>query len=253
LPGKDPIRRELDLGFAATVTRHDYVYWSKGALWSVARSGKTSAKPRLLVPVPEQPQRVVSDIGGDELAWLEHSRDGHHAIVTMASSRAQRLYVSREPIDALMLLGDTVFFVERPSGEQWRIGRVSRSGEAPSFTAARPGRWPALLGGRHDVVYYDGNRRAVIALTRDLQQERTLGADVICSPLAAAANVYCANPDGIVELKAGQAPRRVTERSRYLVAGLATFGERLALLSDVARAGQDQLAVSVVTPSAAVP
>jgi len=37
LPGKEPLTRSIDLGFAATVTRKNYVYWSRGALWSEPR------------------------------------------------------------------------------------------------------------------------------------------------------------------------------------------------------------------------
>lgn len=242
--GEEPVRTPLDLGFAATVGNQGYVYWSKGAFWTAKRGG--SEAPLRIGSLAEQPQRIVASRSGTELAWLERSRDGHYSIAKLASRRAKPLYRSPGSIDALALLGDAVFFIERPGSGKWRVGRVPLDGAAASFTDEKPGRWPAMLDGGEELVFYDGNRRDVVALSLDLQRERTLAKDFICSPLAVAAHVYCANVDGIFELQPTGQPRRVLEGPGHVVTALAASSSSLAFVSDVGEHGQDQLAVSVV-------
>jgi hypothetical protein len=245
VPGEPPGQRPLDLGFAATVGGQGYLYWSKGALWSAKRGG--SGAPARLGPLAEQPQRIVASRSGTELAWLERSATGRYAIAKLASRRTQPLYRSLGSIDTLTLLGDAVFFVERPSSGGWRVGRVALAGGLPSFSAEKPGRWPAMLDGGEELVFYDGNRREVVALSLDLQRERTLVKDFICSPLAvAAARVYCANVDGVFELRSQGEPRRLVDEPGQVVTALAATSSRLAFVSDVGNRGQDQLALSVV-------
>lgn len=244
VPGQAPVRRLLELGFSATATHQDYVYWSKGALWSAKRVGPGAPQRLAFVALP--PQRLVASGAGKELAWLEHS-DGNYAIAKLANRRAERLYRSPGSIDAVALLRGAVFFIERPSSRDWRVGRVALAGGPATFTAERPGRWPAMLAGDEELVFYDGNRRAVIALSLDLQRERTLVQDFICSPWAVAAHVYCANVDGVYELSSSGEPRPIVAGTRHAVASLAASNGRLAFVSDVGERGQDQLAVSVVT------
>ncbi|MEI9937570.1 MAG: hypothetical protein WDO69_10155 [Pseudomonadota bacterium] len=246
LPGKEPLQRALDLGFAATVTRGSYVYWSAGAIWSASRRVPSSATKKL-ADLDEQPQRFVADLAGDAFAWLAHSADDRYAIDTLASRSVKRLYTSPGSIDALTMIGDVVYFVERPDGTGWRIARVKLSGGDATFTARKTGRWPAMLRGNRDhLVFYDGNQRDVLTLSPDLQQERTLAKDFICSPLALAADVYCSTMEGIFELPIVGKPQRVAAASRNLITNLAASAERLAFISDVGGQGQDQLAVNVV-------
>jgi hypothetical protein len=244
--GKEPRRRALDLGFAATVTRQSYVYWSKGALWSAARRAPTSDAPQQLAALSEQPQQLVADIAADELAWLHHSHDDRYAIEKLEQRRVKRLYTSSGSIDTLTMLGRAIYFVERPSAAGWRIGRVELAGGEATFTELKTGRWPALLRGRDEVVYYDGSRRQVLSMAFDLKRERTLATDFICSPLTASVAVYCSSLDGIFELSGSGQPQRLVAASANVVAGLAASSEQLAFVADAGLPGQDRLSVSVV-------
>ncbi len=256
LPGKDPLERALDLGFAATVTRHSYVYWSQGAIWSASRRAPKSGGATKLAALAEQPQRLVADIAGDEFAFLLRSEGERYTLCKLENRRVKTLYTSPGSIDALSLIGDALYFVERPAAASWRIGRVKLAGGLATFTTSKSGRWPALLRGAKDLVYYDGARRDVLSLSPDLQQERTLAKDFICSPLAVSAHVYCSTMEGVFELSATGKPRQVVAASRYLITNLAVSSERLAFISDVGGHGQDQLAVNAVpltTPAAEPP
>jgi len=247
LLGEEPLERALDLSFAATVTRQSYVYWSQGAIWSEARRATKPGGATKLAALVEQPQRFVADIARDEFAFLAHSTDDHYSIHKLEQRRVKTLYTSPGSIDALTMIGDALYFVERPSNADWRIARVKLSGGKVSFTASKTGRWPATLSGtKSDLVYYDGNRRDVLALSPDLEQERVLAKDFICSPLAVGANVYCSTMEGIFELSATSKPRQIVAASRKLITNLAVSSERLAFITDVGGHGQDQLAVNVV-------
>jgi len=245
-PGEAPRKRMLDLGFAAAVSRRSYVYWSKGALFSAARAGSASTEPSRLVALSESPLRIVADIAGDGLAWLERSAGDRYVLATLHDRRIERLYTSPGSIDALSMTGDALYFVERPSAAGFRIGRVKLAGGEATFTSVKSGRFPAMLGAGREIVYYDGTRRQVLALSRELDRERVLATDFICSPLAAAVNVYCAGVEGIYELSAAAAPRLLVTPSSGVVASLAVGAERLAFVADVGERGQDRLAVRAV-------
>lgn len=250
LPGKAPEQRALDLGFAATVTRKSYVYWSRASIWSESRRAATLGGPTKLAALAAQPQRFVADIARDEFAFLSRSEDDRYAISKLEHGRVKRLYTSPGSIDALTMLGDALYFVERPGNAGWRIARLKLSGGDATFTASKTGRWPASLSGVKELVYYDGSRRDVLTLSPDLQQERTLAKDFICSPLAVGASVYCSTMEGVFELQATGTPRQVVAASRHLITNLAASSARLALVTDVGGQGQDQLAVNVVSLSA---
>lgn len=243
LPGKAPLTRTIDLGFAATVTRKNYIYWSHGALWSEPRRAPNPSGAVKLASLAEQPQRIVADIGADEFAWLSKSADDRYTLSKLENRRVKTLYTSPGSIDALTMIGDALFFVERPDGANWRIARVQLSGGKATFSADKSGRWPALLRGTKDVVYYDGTRRGVLSLSPDLQHERVLAEDFICSPLSVSANVYCSTMEGIFELSAAGTRRQVVPAPRQLITTLAANAARLVFVSDAGAQGKDQLAV----------
>ena len=245
-PGQAPLTRAIELGFAATVTKKSYVYWSRGAIWSEPRSAPKPASATKLGAVPEQPQRIVADIAGSEFALLLHTEGARDSIAKLANQRPKILYASPGSIDALTMIGDALYFVERASGAGWRLGRVKLAGGEVIFSAEKSGRWPALLRGVEDLVYYDGARRDVLSLSLDLQQERTLAKDFICSPFAALANVYCSTMEGVFELSATSKPRQVVPASRKLITNLAVSSDRLAFLTDIGAQGQDRLALYAV-------
>ncbi len=145
LPGKAPEQRALDLGFAATVTRKSYVYWSRASIWSESRRAATLGGPTKLAALAAQPQRFVADIARDEFAFLSRSEDDRYAISKLEHGRVKRLYTSPGSIDALTMLGDALYFVERPGNAGWRIARLKLSGGDATFTASKTGRWPRQL------------------------------------------------------------------------------------------------------------
>jgi len=248
MPGKEPMLRALDLGFAATVTRGSYVYWSQGGIWSAPRRTPSPAPSGAtkLAALAESPQRFVADIARDEFVFLTRSEGDRYAIHKLENRRVKTLYTSPGSIDALTMIGDALYFVERPGPGNFRIARVMFAGGDAVFTASKGGRWPARLAGNKHVIYYDGARRDVIALSLDLQQERSLAKDFICSPLAVATNVYCSTMEGIFELSGTGQPRQVVAASRNLITNLAVGSQRLAFITDVGGQGQDRLAVNVV-------
>jgi len=245
-PGLEPESRALDLGFAATVTRQSYIYWSQGAVWSAARRARKPSGATKLAALSEQPQRFVADIAGDEFAFLTRSADDHYAIAKLHKGRVKTLYTSPGSIDTLTMIGDTLYFVERPKDAGWRIARVDTSGGEATFGAPQSGRWPAQLRGRDEPVYYDGSRRTVLSLSADLQRERVLAKDIICSPFAVAANVYCSTMEGVFELPSEGKPRRIVPVSRKLITNLAANSQQLAFITDAGGQGQDRLTLNVV-------
>jgi len=132
-------------------------------------------------------------------------------------------------------------FVERPAGSDWRIGRVPAAGGAPAFTPLRKGRAPAMLSVHGDVFYYEGNGHEVRRLSPDLQRERSLASGFVCSPIAVSTHVYCAQVEGLFELRDGERPRRLVPGSaQRMVTELAATPKRLLWVVD---AGPDQLEV----------
>jgi hypothetical protein len=203
-PGQRPVERALDLGYGAAVTRRSYVYWSRGAL---RETPKADGPTQTLAPLPERPQLIRASEAG--VAWLRRSEDGRFSLQALRGKRAATVYTSAGTIDALAIAGDTAFFVERPPGAAWRIGAARLPDGPVTFTAPRPGRAPAMLAAGHDLAFYLGAGFEVRRLSFDLQHERTVASDFICSPLAVADAVYCSQPDGIFQLRLDSAPRRL--------------------------------------------
>jgi hypothetical protein len=235
-PGVAPAARLLDLGLGPAATRSSFVHWSRGAVFETPKDG---APARRLIALPRQPQLFVA--AGEDFAWLQRTDDGRFSLHALIGKKAVAVYTSPGKIDAVTMLGDAIYFVERPAGETWRIGRVPRPGGTATFTPPRSGRAPAMLAAGRDIHYYDGKRFEVHRLSPDLQRERTLASGFVCSPIAAAAHVYCAQPEGIFELRADERPRRLvpgsTERP---VTELAATATRLLWVVD---AGADKLEV----------
>jgi hypothetical protein len=233
-PGHPPGERRLDLGSGAMATRSSFVHWSGGSVFEVP---KGEGEARRLVALAERPQQFVASEAG--IAWLRRADDGRFSLHALVGGKPRRAYASPGSIDAVAMIGDAIFFVERPSGSGWRIGRVRATGGAATFTSLRDGRAPAMLAGRRDVTFYDGNRREVHRLSLDLQQERTLASNFVCSPLAVTDRIYCAQVEGIFELRPDEPPRRLVPGSTVrLVTELAATATHLYWIVD---AGPEQL------------
>lgn len=145
-----------------------------------------------------------------------------------------RLPRDRHPARTLVLVGG--------SGAQ---GLEAERPEPPRRAARRAPAILRLLD--HDIYYYDGNGREVRRLSPDLREEEVLVSDFVCSPLAVADRVYCANVEGIFELVSGGRPRPlVTLGLGATVCDLAADGRRLFWIAD---AGPDRLTVKAIDVS----
>ena len=212
---------------------------------SIGRTAPCSAAPkgdgeaRRLIALAEPPQLFAA--AGETIAWLQRTQDGRFSLRALAGKKAITVYMSPGSIDAIAMQEDWLFFVERPAGSDWRIGRVRAGGGEATFTALRPGRAPAMLVARGDIYFYDGNSLQVRRLSPDLQREQALVSGFVCSPIAVSAHVYCAQVEGIFELRAGEPPRRLVPGSTArMVTELAATPKRLLWVVD---AGAEKLEV----------
>ncbi len=243
VPGRAPEALAVELGFGASATRNGLVFWSDGA---VREASKQSGKNHRIAALALRPEFFVSS--GDELAWVARSEDRRFSLGSVAGKRAFTAYASPGTLDAAAMLNDWIFFVERPTPTEWRIGGVRAQGGAPVVTSTRRGRAPSMLVAQHELYYYDGNGRDVRCLSPDLRDEQTLAADFVCSPLAVAERVYCANVEGIFELVPHGRPRRLVKLGLgATVTDLAANGRHLFWIAD---AGADKLVVNALETTA---
>jgi len=235
-PGRDPEKTPLDLGAVATMTPSSFIYWSRGA---IVETPKTGGAPCRIVALSDPPQAIVA--AGSRIAWLVRSREGRSSIQSPDGKSTRTDYASPGTIDAIAMNGDAIFFVDRPAGADWRIGTVLAGGGAGRFTPLRKGRAPSMLVARGDLFYYEGNGYEVRRLSPDLQHERSLVSGFVCSPIAVSAHVYCAQVEGLFELRADERPRRLVPGGpARLVTDLAATPKRLLWIVD---AGPDRLEV----------
>jgi len=238
-PGRPPVRTPLKLGTVSAARPSGYVTWSDGALRELPADGGPAKR---LAPLPEQPQLLVASAAG--VAWVEGGPAGPTRVQTFRAGRALSLVTSPGRIDAAVMAGDRVYFVERPGGPDWRIGSVALAGGAATFTQARPGRSPSMLAASRDLAFYLGAGFEVHRLSLDLQHERTVASGFICSPLALAEAVYCSQPEGLFELAPDAAPRWLAPGSvSRPVTDLAVAGGTLFWIADD---GTDRLQVSAL-------
>ncbi len=234
--GGAPQAMPLDLGAGATTTRSSFLHWSRGAIVETPKSGGAS---RRVLALAQSPQAIV--VAGERIAWLQRAGDGRFSVQSLIGKSARTAYASSGSIDAIAAMDDAIFFVERPAGSDWRIGRLPFAGGAPAFTPLRKGRAPAMLVAHRDLHYYDGNGQEVRRLSPDLQHEWSLASGFVCSPIAVSAHVYCAQVEGLYELRADERPRRLVPGSiARVVTDLAATPKRLLWIVD---AGADKLEV----------
>jgi hypothetical protein len=240
-------RIPLELGFSATATTHSFIFWSEGAIWEVSKHG---GKPERLGFVPHQPQKLVSS--GSRFAWVDRSEAGQFTIQAIQNQEPRVLHTASGQIDAVTMADDVVVFVERTGPRSWRLGRVRTSEGKPTFAATQQGRTPAMLAAFGNAIYYqDVNGLRVVELSLDLQRERVLAENFVCSPLAVWESVYCCQVEGLFEVFGdGRAPRSLTPNARQLITEIAADSKRIVWLSDV---GADQLVVRMLPRSVSPP
>lgn len=239
-PARNPERWPLDLGRAPALTTEQLLFWSRGELRQVKKGG---GEPELLALVAREPQRLVTS--GDRFAWLDRTDDRHYTVQTLDGVSSRVLYETDENVNVIAMFEDSVFFTAQEPRKDWRLGVVSLDGGPPRFTAKKKGRTPAMLVAQHDVFYYDGPSSTVRRVSPDLERERVVVQNVVCSPMAVAEHLYCAQPGGVREIGLDGVVRRVFPlKGGGLITALAASTTRLSWVIDI---GPDQLAVDTIT------
>lgn len=227
----------LELGDTPVLSARGIVYWLDGALRMVPKRGGPA---EVLANVARPPQRLCA--ARDNLAWVELDGGGS-GLRTLVGSEPRSLYRSPGEIEALALMDDRAYFVER-AHERWRLGTVALSGGLPHFTEPYATRTPALLATAGDVFFYDGPTSTVRRFSSGLEREDVVGRDVICSPLAVSERIYCSQISLLFELPRDGGPARLLAPKRSgTIAALVATKTRLAWLLDV---GENRAEVEVL-------
>ena len=226
----------LSLGTGPALTRSAFVYWSSGAIWSTPKQGGDT---RRLATLAHQPQYFVAS--GDEFAWVDLSDAGLFTIQTLEKGEPRVLLSSSGELSALNMVGDAIYFVERPSDDSFRIGVVPRRGGQPLYTGARKGRRPAMLSGSEQIYYYSLDGSELRELSLDLKREEVTLRGLVCSPIQVSTAIYCGCVEGLFEVsRQSHVPRILVHDRPGSITGIASNAKRLAWLVDT---GADQLAV----------
>jgi hypothetical protein len=239
VPGSTPQTIPIANGETAAVTRTDFVYWSKGSVWRIPKTGGT---PRRLTPLALQPQFFLA--AGDAFAWLTMVERDRFVLQTLEGRTVRTLLSLEGRIEVAAMEDSQVFFVKRDEGERWRIGRVSLRGGAPIYGASHDGPTPAKLAVANEVYYYDVKTSTVRRLPTDLSREETVTRDLVCSPIAVAVRIYCPNVEGMFEI-ARHAGAKIMPLfpSRERLTMVAASSKFLGWLSDP---GPDRLSLKMI-------
>ncbi len=239
LPDQAAHRWALDLGVSPALTRDRFVYWSGGSLLQVYKAG---SDPDVLATVPHRPQRIVGS--REHFAWLDQAEDGHFTINALDGSDPRVLYSPTGYIPTLAMDDSQIYFVEQTQEKGWRLGALPRAGGSAHFGAWAGGRTPSMLAVAEDLFYYDGPSSTVRRVSPDLERKDVIAREVICSPIAVAEHLYCAQPAGILEIGFDGAVRRAFPLAQQgTVTAISATKARLTWLMDV---GRNQLRVQTI-------
>ncbi len=243
VPGQPQQGIELDLGIGATLTQSAFIFWSKGAIWSAPKNGGVT---RQIARFPHQPQYFVTS--GESFAWVNQSDDGLYTIQTLSGPKPRVLVSSTGEISALNMIGESVYFVQRPTDGTWRIGSVRITGGEPAYSTERKGRTPAMLTGSDYIYYYDVDKSEIRKLLPDLHQEELELRDFVCSPINVASRIYCGCVEGLFEVsKEDHKPRVRMYGRRGSITNIRSNAKLVAWTFD---AGPEMLAVEMLPVAA---
>ena len=232
----------LELGIGPVLTRSAFVFWSNGAIWSAPKQG---GETRQLAKFASQPQYFVTS--GEAFAWVTLAEDGVYTIQTLDHTKPRVLLSSPGELRGLVMVGDTVYFVQRPSNDSWRIGSVHLDGRPPEFGLTRKGRAPAQLTASDSIYYFDLDTRRVLSLSPDLRHEEVQLKDFVCSPIQVSTRIYCACVEGLFDVdKDSHEPRVLVANRPGTITGVTSNSRAVAWTVDV---GADQLAVELLLAS----
>jgi hypothetical protein len=235
---------QLDLGIGPVLTRTAFVFWSNGSIWSAPKQGGIT---RELAQFAHQPQYFVSS--GEALAWVDQTEEGLYTIQTLDGRKSRVLSSSWGEIRALAMIGELVYFVQRPTDDSWRIGFVHLDGRAPEYTAARKGRAPSQLTGSDGIYYFELDTMRILKLSTDLSREEVQLKDLVCSPIHVHSRIYCGCVEGLFDVgKDTQKPRVLAYNRPGTITSVTSNSKAVAWTVDV---GPDQLAVDTLSASEA--
>jgi len=229
----------LELGIGAVLTRSSFVFWSNGTIWSAPKQGGVT---RELAQFPHQPQYFV---GYEEaFAWVDQAEDGLYTIQTLDRRKPRVLLSSTGEIRALDMVGNAVYFVQRPADDSWRIGSVRLDGGAVDYGTTRKGRAPSQLAGLDGIYYYDLDTKRIMKVTLDLRQEEVQLKELVCSPIHVSKRIYCGCVEGLFDVsKDTHQPRVLVHDRPGSITNVAANSKAVAWVVDV---GAEQLAVDML-------
>lgn len=219
-PGTPPV--ELPGGELAVGAGGSLLRYSSGALRRLKYGESVWST---LLRLPQAPRMVAGS--GDNVAWLQQDQPGEAGVLwSLVGAEPRRVAMQPAHIVTMSLRDDRLFFAEELPGSRWRLGVAPTTAEAPRYSTPFEGRSPAMLVVTSDLFYYDGPRLSVERVSTDLRRTERIAQDVICSPLAVAQSVFCAQPGGLLEvpLSGGQA-RPLASPQGTVTALLATASE----------------------------
>lgn len=232
----------LELGIGPVLTPTAFVFWSNGAIWSAPKQG---GETRELGKFPHQPQYFVSS--GDAIAWVDQTDDGLYSIQTLNGRAPRVLTSSVGEIRALDMIGDTVYFVQRPTDDSWSVGAVRRDGSAPEYGPTRKGRAPSQLVGSEALYYYDLDKAQIVQLSLDLRGEDVQLKDFVCSPIHVSSRIYCGCVEGLFDVTLDtKRPRVISHDRPGSITSITSTAKAVAWVVDL---GPGQLAVDLLPAS----
>ncbi len=203
---------------------------------------------RRLAKFAHQPQYFVAS--GNLFAWVDQSDSGLYTIQTLDQNQPKVLVTSTGEIRALNMIGDAVYFVQRPTDDTWRLGMARVSGAAPEYATPRKGRAPALLTGQDALYYYDLDQSKILRRSLDLSGEQVQLENFVCSPINVASRIFCGCVEGLFEVSKEEHEPKVMVHDRP--GTIATIGSNARLVAWTVDLGQDQLAVDTLPISGAI-
>jgi len=232
----------LELGNGPVLTRSSFVFWSNGGIWSAPKQGGVT---RELAKFPHEPQYFVSS--GEAFAWVDQSDEGLYTIQTLNGRVPRVLLSSSGEIRSLDMIGEAVYFVQRPADDSWRIGMVRLDGSAPEYGTTRKGRAPSQLSGSDGLYFFDLDTTRILKLSQDLRREEVQLKDLVCSPIHVSDRIYCGCVEGLFDVAKDTLKPRVLAYNRPgTITGVTSNTKAVAWTVDV---GADQLAVDTLLVS----
>ena len=226
----------LELGIGATLTESAFVFWSEGGIWRAPKQGGVT---RRLGKLSHQPQYFVAS--GEAFAWVDQSEEGLFTIQTLVGNQPRVLVSSTGEIRALNMIGDAVYFVQRPSEASFRLGVVRIGDGKPEYGTERNGRAPAQLTGVDGLYYYDLDQSKVLKRSLDLRSEQVQLDNFVCSPIYVSSHIFCACVEGLFEVsRETRVPTVLVHDRPGTITNINANSNLVAWTVDL---GQDQLAV----------